>query len=272
MYDRHRRQARPGDQWRPRVVPLMTQSRGGSSRRSSSHGRSCSQPQASMPTSRRRPPLPRRTSNEPRWSRSPSVSASASWMRKPARPHDHDQPAQAPAVSSVASGTHNRDDLLHLRRIGGIAQTLVARRMAGVETGQRRGRSASTGMIEQQLGPDPSSGSLNEPDYRARGTPQRPVEQPTLAFDTEQRSRPIVAQCRRCLNAAARAPVGPSAASRPTQQRAGAPGGAPGLLLCREAGRSPALPVVVLSRRLGPPSADASSHAQGGSASGSGNL
>jgi len=39
-----------------------------------------------MPTSRRRPPLPERTSTDPRrWSRSCSASASASWTRRPAR-------------------------------------------------------------------------------------------------------------------------------------------------------------------------------------------
>jgi hypothetical protein len=60
------------------------------------------------------------------------------------------------------------------------------------ETRQRRGRSTSTGTIAQQLGHNPSSGSLNEPDYR-RGTPRRPVDQPSLTFATEQRLRPIVA-------------------------------------------------------------------------------
>ena len=51
------------DQCRPRVGPLMMQNSGptGICRRGSSHGCSSSQPQASMPTSRRRPPLPRRT-------------------------------------------------------------------------------------------------------------------------------------------------------------------------------------------------------------------
>jgi hypothetical protein len=78
---------------------------------------------------------------------------------QPGAPHDHDQPAQAPAVRSLASGTHDCDDLFDLRRIGGIAQTFVAGRVAGVETRQRRWRSTSTGTIEQQLGHDPSSGS-----------------------------------------------------------------------------------------------------------------
>ena len=46
----------------------------------------CSQPQSSIPTSRRRPFLPLRTSSAPRLgSRSPSASSSASWIRSPAR-------------------------------------------------------------------------------------------------------------------------------------------------------------------------------------------
>ena len=67
----------------------MTRSSGltGNVRRTSSQGSSCSHPQASRPTSRRRPPLPRRTSSEPRRpSGSPSASESVSWMRSPARP------------------------------------------------------------------------------------------------------------------------------------------------------------------------------------------
>jgi hypothetical protein len=52
-----------------------------------------------------------------------------------------------------------------LRRIGRVAQTLVAWRVAGVKSRQRRWRTASTGTIEQQLGHDPSSGSLNDRDY-----------------------------------------------------------------------------------------------------------
>jgi hypothetical protein len=73
---------------RPRVAPLTTQNSGptGSSIRAWSQGASCSQAQSSMPTSRRRPPLPRRTSSDPRRaSRSASASASASQMRRPAR-------------------------------------------------------------------------------------------------------------------------------------------------------------------------------------------
>ena len=73
---------------RPPVRPSMMHNSGptGSSARAASHGHSCSQPHSSMPTSRRRPPLPRRTSSEPRrWSRSCSASASTSCSRSPAR-------------------------------------------------------------------------------------------------------------------------------------------------------------------------------------------
>jgi hypothetical protein len=54
--------------------------------RSSSHGRSRSKPQASMPASRRRPPFPwGGREPEPRpGSRSRSLSVSASWIRSPA--------------------------------------------------------------------------------------------------------------------------------------------------------------------------------------------
>jgi hypothetical protein len=56
----------------------------GSPRRAVSQGFKFSQPQPSIPTSRQRPPLPQRTSTEPRrWSRSCSLNASASWTRRP---------------------------------------------------------------------------------------------------------------------------------------------------------------------------------------------
>jgi hypothetical protein len=57
-----------------------------------------------------------------------SASARASWMLQTGTPHDHDQAAHAPAVRSVAGGTHHRDGLFDLRRIGRISQALVAER------------------------------------------------------------------------------------------------------------------------------------------------
>jgi hypothetical protein len=58
-----------------------------------------------------------------------------------------------------SGGAHDGDDLFHLWRIGRIAQTFVALRSIGMESGHRRGRSTSTSAVEQQLGHDPSSGS-----------------------------------------------------------------------------------------------------------------
>src|SRR5688572_6026728 len=111
--------------------------RTGSWRRRSSQGTSCSQPQA-------------------------SYKGKGFLDAQSGAPDDHDQAAEAPAVRSVARSTHDRDDLFDLRRIGRVAQTLVARRVAGGKARQRRGRSTSAGTIEQKLGHDPSWGSLNE--------------------------------------------------------------------------------------------------------------
>jgi hypothetical protein len=52
-------------------------------------------------------------------------------------PQDHDQGAQAAAVVVVAGGAHDDDDLLHLGRVGRMAEALVARRSTGVEAGHR---------------------------------------------------------------------------------------------------------------------------------------
>lgn len=63
------------------------------------------------------------------------------------------------------AGAHDGDDLLDGWRIGRIAQPLVARRAPRAEPGQRRGRTAPTGHIEQHLGHDPSSGSTTSPEH-----------------------------------------------------------------------------------------------------------
>jgi len=110
--------------------------RPGSRSRSMSPGRSCSKPHPSMPTSRRRPPLPAWTSMEPRrGSRSPSASASASWIRSPPRQRTTIHGAKASAVAIGADLAHHGDDLLDRRRVGRVAQPLVAGRSSGVVPG-----------------------------------------------------------------------------------------------------------------------------------------
>jgi hypothetical protein len=52
------------------------------------------------------------------------------------------------AMSIVADLAHDRDDLLHGRRVGGVAQSLVAQRAPGVVTRQRRRRAPPAGGIE----------------------------------------------------------------------------------------------------------------------------
>src|SRR5215208_6163629 len=53
-------------------------------------------------------------------------------------PEHDDQAAQAAAVDAVAGVAHHRDDLLDRRRIGGVADPLVARRATSMELRQRR--------------------------------------------------------------------------------------------------------------------------------------
>jgi hypothetical protein len=87
----------------------------------------------SIPTSRRRPPLPWRTCTDPRrWSRSSSLNASASWMRSPRAPEHHDHRTQPPSVAIGDRVAHYRDDLIDGGRVRRVAHPLVARRAASV--------------------------------------------------------------------------------------------------------------------------------------------
>ena len=168
---RHRagRRAAADDHGRPRVGLLMTQNSGptGSSRRTSIQGCSCSHAHSSMPTSRRRPPFPRRTGTAPRGrSRSDSLGASASWMRSPARQSTTISPRirhpwrPSPAARMTATICSTA------RRIRRVAMPLVSWRTAGMESRQRRRRALATGGIKQSLGHDPSSGSNEMPAWR----------------------------------------------------------------------------------------------------------
>jgi hypothetical protein len=56
---------------------------------------------------------------------------------KPGAPEHHDQPAHPQAVGPGTGVSHDGDDLLDCRRIGGIATALVARRSPGVEARHR---------------------------------------------------------------------------------------------------------------------------------------
>jgi hypothetical protein len=62
-------------------------------------------------------------------------------------------------TAAVAGGAHDGDDLLHPRRVGRVAQPLVAWWATGAERRHGRRRPTSTGAIEQQLRHDLSSGS-----------------------------------------------------------------------------------------------------------------
>ncbi len=103
--------------------------------RASSHGCSCSHAHSSIPTSRRRPPLRRRTSSEPRRrSRSASPSARASWMRSPACHSTTNQSAQTTSVQAVADLAHNRNDSSIFGRSAGYRRPL-SRGASGAKSG-----------------------------------------------------------------------------------------------------------------------------------------
>jgi hypothetical protein len=86
---------------------------------------------------------------------------------QPRAPEHDDQGPKPTPVRAVARGAHDGDDLLDGRRIGRIAEPLVARRAAGVKSRHRRRRATTTGGIERQLGHDPSSGSKTSCEFRA---------------------------------------------------------------------------------------------------------
>jgi hypothetical protein len=90
-----------------------------------------------------RPPLPLRTSSDPRrGSRSRSPSSSASWMRSP--------PGQSTMISARSlkpcrSSPASRITATISSKLGGIELPLVAGRTSGVVAGHRRGRATPPG-------------------------------------------------------------------------------------------------------------------------------
>ena len=121
--------------------------------RMASHGSSCSQAQRSIPTSRRLPPFPRRTSTAPRvLSRSLSAKASASLTLNPARHSTTITPRSLNPVGAIAGGVHHRDDLLHGRRVGWITQSFVPGRPALMKSRQSRGRAGPAGAVQRWRG------------------------------------------------------------------------------------------------------------------------
>jgi hypothetical protein len=149
----------------------MTQNHGptGSSKRTFDPGLQVLQAHSSMPTSRRRPALPRRTSSAPRWwSRSELVERQRLVDTQPRPPQHDEQATQPPPVPSATGRAHHGDDLLDGRRVRRVSLSRVAWRAAGVEAGHRRRGPPTTGGVEQQLGMGPSSGSKASRELRRR--------------------------------------------------------------------------------------------------------
>ena len=129
------------DHGRLRVGPSMMQNSGptGRSKRAVSHGRSCSQPHSSSPTSRRRPPLPRRTKDRS----APLVEIVFCELERfldaqSGAPEDDDDRSHAAAVTVVRAVAHDRHDLVHRRRVGRVAHPLVPSHRTLMQTSSRR--------------------------------------------------------------------------------------------------------------------------------------
>ena len=147
----------------PTVGSLTTHNDGpmGSPVRSCSQGVSSSRPHASMPTSRRRSPLPRRNEHGAAalieielGERERLVDA------QPGAPQHRDQAAQPNTVRVVTGRVHDGDDLLDLGGgSAGYRTPLFARRTAHMESPHGRRRPAATGAIAPLLSQGRCSGS-----------------------------------------------------------------------------------------------------------------
>jgi hypothetical protein len=69
----------------------------------------------------------------------------------PGAPEHDDLGGQAMAVAIVAGLAHDRDDLIHRRRVRGMALALVTRRDPGAEAWRSRRRAATAGSVNQRL-------------------------------------------------------------------------------------------------------------------------
>lgn len=119
--------AAAGDHGGPAVGPSITHSSAptGSVSRASNQGPTCDHAQRSIPTWRRLPPLPQRTTMLPRdRSKSLSARATASLMRSPARQRTHHESSGPQAVRRRARDPHDGHNLLYSGRISRIAQPL----------------------------------------------------------------------------------------------------------------------------------------------------
>jgi hypothetical protein len=85
------------------------------------------------------------------------VTVSASVMRSPGAPEQHDEGPHAGAVDAVAGLAHDGDDFLDRGRVGRVAESLVARRAPGEIAGQGDGGATAAGGIEQRHGHGTSS-------------------------------------------------------------------------------------------------------------------
>jgi hypothetical protein len=139
------------DQGRPRVGPSMMQNSGptGSPARSVSHGRRCSQPRSFHADLSALATLGVADEQRP----APGIEVVLGERQcfvdaQSAAPEHDDHGAQPPAVAVIGGVAHDRDDLLHRRRVGRVALPLVARRAPRVVAGHGGRRTTPAGGIE----------------------------------------------------------------------------------------------------------------------------
>jgi hypothetical protein len=104
-----------------------------------------------MPTSRRRPPLPRRTSTAAPRIEVPLAERECFVDAQPGAPQHDDERPQAVGMDAGAGVAHYSDDLGDGGRVGRVALALVSRRAPGVVARQGRRRARAAGGIEQGL-------------------------------------------------------------------------------------------------------------------------
>ncbi len=108
---------------------------------------------------------------------------------QPGAPQHHDQAAEPDPVAILAGGAHDRDDLLHRRRVWRVPQATIAGRAAVMVAGQGRRRAGSARAVQQRhVAPlrrwakqHPRRQTLGDRDRQPRRRSRRPGRAPGSA-------------------------------------------------------------------------------------------
>jgi hypothetical protein len=110
-------------------------------------------------------------------------------------PQDDDHRSHGPAMGVIGSMAHYRHDLLHRGRVGRVEHAVVARRAAGVVTGERRRRATAPSRVEHgQHGHGSSSQETADTGAALHGSRSPGYRSPC---ETERLSEPRIGASRR---------------------------------------------------------------------------